>query len=201
MNNNHFAEVIESSLHAFKAQCWQWDRPPTFGSLVAVQDGTKTIFALVAQSEMGSMDPVHYPFPYQKTQEELRSEQPQIFEFLKTTFSGLIVGCREKGRITYLAPNTPPKIHAFVETVSGDLAREFFASSAYLHLVFASVQHMLSVDEFLLAVLHHHVDACLVSEQSLHEFLETFSLLTGNDYRRLKLFLQRIQPLYERKSL
>ena len=79
-----FSEVIDSSLHGFTAQSWQWDDFPAFGQLVTVQSGTRTLFGIVYQVHTGSMDPVRYPFPYQKTEAELLAEQPQIFEFLKT---------------------------------------------------------------------------------------------------------------------
>ena len=78
-----FAEVIESSLGVFTAQCWQWDYFPEFGSLVQVKSGGDRILGVVIQVQTGSMDPMRYPFPYQKTEDELRKEQPQIFEFLK----------------------------------------------------------------------------------------------------------------------
>ena len=86
------AEIIESSLQTFLGQCWQWDIMPQFGSLVIAQNGNRPLFGLVYQIQTGSMDPTRYPFAYQKTHEELRAEQPQIFEFLKTSFSCLCVG-------------------------------------------------------------------------------------------------------------
>ncbi len=97
--NKPFAEVIESSLHGWLAQSWQWDTFPSFGSIVTIQGKKRTHFGIVHQIQTGSMDPVRYPFPYQKTEEELLKEQPQIFEFLKTTFSCLIIGYQEKGSI------------------------------------------------------------------------------------------------------
>ena len=32
-----FAEIIESSLSSWRAQCWQWDTIPAFGSLVTIK--------------------------------------------------------------------------------------------------------------------------------------------------------------------
>src|SRR6478609_5317855 len=99
MNNNAFAEVIESSLQGFTAQCWQWDNSPTFGSMVTIAGKKRTLFGLVHQMHTGSTDPVRYPFAYQKTEEELLREQPQIFAFLKTSFMCLIIGYQEGGKI------------------------------------------------------------------------------------------------------
>lgn len=191
-----FAEVIESSLVGWMAQSWEWNVFPRFGSLVTLESKKYTLFGIVHQIQTGSMDPVRYPFPYQKTEEELLREQPQIFEFLKTTFSCLSIGYKEKGKIFYQFAPEPPKIHAFVAAASPLLSKEFFAHEQYLHVLFGLSGQILNVDELLLALLKTMRDMGCMNKQHVEAFLETFSLLTGNDYRRLKLFLQRAQPLF-----
>lgn len=195
-NNNQFSEVIESSLTSWTAQCWQWDSFPTYGAIVTVAGAARTFFGLVHQVQTGSMDPTRYPFPYQKTEEELLREQPQIFEFLKTTFSCLVVGYEEKGRIHYMLAPEPAKIHAFVGAANKELSHEFFADERYLHLVFNA--QLPNVDDLLLAILYNQAALGLLTEHKLGTFIHTFSLLTGNDYRRLKLFLQRAAPLVKK---
>lgn len=187
-----FAEVMESSLQTFVAQCWDWDKMPQFGSLVTVEDGKRTIFALVYQIQTGSMDPVRYPFPYKKTHQELLAEQPQIFEFLKTTFSCIALGYSEKSHIYHLMPPEPPKIHNFVCLATGEHYREFMAKNAYLPLIFAFSGAIGNIDELLLAILKNQaVFEGGLKPEKMADFIETYSMLTGNDYRRLKLFLQR----------
>lgn len=192
--NKPFAEIIESSLQTFLGQCWQWDKMPQFGSLVVVENGPKPIFGIVYQIQTGSMDPVRYPFPYQKTHEELLAEQPQIFEFLKTTFSCLALGYEQKGKIYYLIPSEPPKIHSFLTLANEEQNRLFFAQNRYLPLLF-SYSGPINIDELLLALLKHQADLKTLKNDRLQGFIQTYSLLTGNDYRRLKLFLQRIESL------
>lgn len=196
MSNKPFAEIMESSLQTFVAQCWEWDKMPQFGSLVTVEDGKRTIFALVYQIQTGSMDPVRYPFPYKKTHEELLAEQPQIFEFLKTNFSCISLGYQERGRIFHLMPSEPPKIHSFVSFATQERYREFMAKNGYLPLLFAFSGPLGNLDELLLAILKNQtqMEGSAKSEK-MADFIETYSLLTGNDYRRLKLFLQRAQVL------
>lgn len=194
-NNNAFAEVIESSLVSCLAQSWEWHKCPTFGSLVTIENKKHTIFGVVHQIQTGSMDPVRYPFPYQKTEEELLREQPQIFEFLKTTFSCLVIGYKEKGKILYQLAPEPPKIHTFVAIASLSLSKEFFAREQYLHILFGLVGQVHNLDELLLALLKTMRDNDCLHKKNIESFMESFSLLTGNDYRRLKLFLQRAQHL------
>jgi hypothetical protein len=194
-NNKPFAEIVESSLHSFVAQSWEWDKFPAFGSLVTVTCGTRTVVGIVHQIQTGSMDPGRYPFPYRKTEEELKQEQPQIFEFLRTTFTCLVLGYFEKGVAQYLLCPTPPKIHAFIQDISPELAQRYCSSPQYLHLLFGLGTQVFNLDELILAHLKNLHDAKLLPETRLAEFIETLTLLTGSDYRRLKLFLQRVQSL------
>lgn len=203
MNSKHsnaFAEVIESSLTGFLAQSWQWNTFPSFGSLVTSTSSTRTVLGIVHQIQTGSMDPIRYPFPYQKTEEELLNEQPQIFEFLKTTFSCLSVGYVEQGSMLYILPPEPVKIHAFVSPASAEISKQFFYSNNYLHVLFGLSNQIFNIDELLLALIKHQVTLGTVPTDRITHFMETFSLLTGNDYRRLKLFLQRVEPLISKNS-
>lgn len=195
MKHTAFAEVIESSLHSFTGQSWQWDRFPPFGSLVYIQNGLSTVYAIVHQVHTGSMDPQRTPFTYQKTQEELLAEQPQIFTFLKTSFSCLILGYEQKGKLYYTISPEPPKIHTFIYPMQADALKTFFYQETYLHTLFSSAQHISNLDELLLAIFKQHQDLGILTKPKLHQLIEVFSILTGNDYRRLKLFLQRVQHI------
>jgi hypothetical protein len=152
---------------------------------------------VVHQINTGSMDPSRYPFAYQKTYEELLAEQPQIFEFLKTTFACITVGYLEKGKIYYLTAPEPAPIHAFVSPMTPEVCRQFFACEQYLHLVFAAAGQLYSLDELLLALLKQQatLGTLVATPDRLTSFIEQFCLLTGNDYRRLKLFLQRAEGI------
>jgi hypothetical protein len=193
--DNCFAEVIESSLTGWLAQSWSWDKFPEFGSFVAIEGKKRTIFGIVHQVQTGSMDPVRYPFPYQKTEEELLKEQPQIFEFLKTTFSCVAIGYQEKKSISYLIAPEPPKIHAFITHPSTELSKIFFASTRYMHLLFTHSAQIFNMDELMLALLKQHIELNILTKDKINVFMQTYSLLIGNDYRRIKLFLQRAEHM------
>lgn len=190
-----YAEVIESSLNGFFAQSWRWDCPPSFGSLVVVEGKKRTIFGIVQQIKTGSSDPQRQAFAYQKTHEELMAEQPQIFELLKTSFYCLTLGYQEKGRLAYQLAPEPPLIHSFVSPASPELARQFFAHEGYLHLLFGAAGQLGNPDELLLAILVQHKQLGILTPERVNKLMQVFSVLTANDYRRLKLFLQRVEPL------
>lgn len=190
--NKHrsFAEIVESSLTGFTAQSWQWDKVPEFGSLVTITTKKRILFGVVHQIQTGSMEPGRYPFTYQKTEEELLAEQPQIFEFLKTNFDCLTLGYQEQEVMFHQIAPEPPKIHAFVAPATEIQYHHFFASHNYLPLLF-SAQNIHNLDELILALLKQAKTYKILTPEKLETFIETFSLLIGNDYRRLKLFLQR----------
>lgn len=196
-SSNPFAEIVESSLTQWRAQSWQWDDFPHFGSLVTVSSGTHTIIGLVHETNTGSMDPTRYPFPYKKTEEELRKEQPQIFDFLRTSFSCLTLGYYEKGTYHYTLCPQPPKIHAFVQAATDEQYRVFLAQNEYLHLLFNFTHPTITHDELLIALLKNMAEKSLITDQKITSLVEQFSLLTANDYRRLKVFLQRARGIIQ----
>ncbi len=201
IEKKYFAEVIESSLTSWLAQSWEWDMFPPFGSFVAIEGKKRTIFGIVHQVQTGSMDSVRYPFPYQKTEEELLREQPQIFEFLKTTFSCIAIGYQEKKSISYLIAPEPPKIHSFITHPSPEMSKNFFASTRYLHLLFTHSAQIFNIDELMLALLKQHIELGILTKEKINSFMQTYSLLTGNDYRRIKLFLQRAEHMLSSADL
>jgi hypothetical protein len=195
---DYFAEIIESNLETFLAQCWEWNFFPEFGSLVQVQNETGIIFGLVTQIKTGSMDPMRYPFPYQKTEEELRTEQPQIFEFLKTTFKAHIVGFKlhnNPNKIWYNLPTKPCKIHAFIKHCSSNLSNIFFKKFDFLHLLFEFSTQIPNLNELLLTILNNLSKKNHLNQELMNQFCQTMSLITGNDYRHLKLFLKRVEGI------
>jgi hypothetical protein len=220
-----FAEVIASSLTTFDAQCWQWDNFPQFGELVHVNAGDRTIFGLVVNTTTGSSEQGRTPHPYQKTETELREQQPHIFAFLKTIFTVQIVGYREKtefsdrtksgsqiksgtsgqsetssGQTKYLIPPTPCKIHAFVRHTHPAQSEVVLVNHDFLQLLFAFSSAIPSLDELLLVVLHNRAHAGTLTQDTLQEMSQEFSLHIGNDYRRLKRFLRRLEVILEQTS-
>jgi len=195
-NNNHFAEAIESTLHNFVAQSWHWDAAPPFGSLVIAHAGTRTIFGIVHHVQTGSADSTHRPIAYRKTEEELKRDQPQIFEFLQTMFSCTVVGYQDKGRTLYMVHPEPIKIHTMIRLANDSEYKDFVACDHYLSLLFGSGSTITSGDELFLSLLRHQAELGILNEHKLDQLITSFCMLTNNDYVRLKLLLQRIESFY-----
>ncbi len=199
-NNTHFlGEIIESSLALWMAQAWNWKQFPLFGSIIVVHSDSTTIFGLVHSINTGAPDGNRIPYAYQKTEAELMAEQPHIFAFLKTTVACVTIGFEKEGMILSQISPEPPRIHAFIAQASPQHIHHFLDNPDFLSLLF-SVQLMHSIEEVLLAFVAYVIDLKIISREQLknklHAHFDKFYFLTGNDYRRLSLFVQRIEMLF-----
>lgn len=194
-NKQAFAEIIHSSLEGWTGQSWTWDTFPAFGSLVNIITPEKTWIGIVHMVQTGSPDAHRQPFTYQKTEKELIQEQPHIFEFLQTTFACANVGFFKDNTLHYRLAPEPPKIHSFIEPCSERINEYFFTSAAYLPLLFSHTALTHHFEELCIALLAEQKQKHLLTQTTLYEFLETLALLYGNDYRKLKLFSNRLLSL------
>ena len=89
---SHVGEVVESSnATELVAEARQLHGAPSFGQFVRV-DSEVPIVGIVFNVFTHSIEPNRRPTAYGKTEDELRLEQPQIFELLRTEFQALVIG-------------------------------------------------------------------------------------------------------------
>ena len=103
----------------------------------------------------------------------------------------MILGFSEHDVMLYNRAPEPPKIHAFVSHATPLEYKRFFTCHNYLHIL-ASTQLTESFDELILGLLRNAHQQKLLDQTKLESFIEIYSLLIGNDYRRLKLFIERM---------
>jgi len=193
---NAIAEISASSLQEWQAICIKVDQPPLFGSFVIVQHGVQQYLGLVHHIATGPIDNLHQPFPLQRTHDELMRDYPHVQFFLQTIISCLALGHIIDSRIVLQWPPQPPPLHAPVMQASKNIYQELLIDHQYLSMIFyhKNIAHYL--DELLLAVLSRVNEQQLLTTPLLEQFVAQFSLLAGNDYRRLKLFLQRVERIF-----
>ena|SRR3990167_481005 len=184
--NRYFGEIIDSSLARWIAQSWKWDKFPNFGSLVVIEQGDLILYGVVSEIKTGSQDSSRLPYAYQKTEEELLKEQPQIFEFLNTIFTCVPLAYKN-GEIVYNLPPKPAKIHSFVREMDQEEMHLLDISSC-LPVIFGNSEFQ-SVDELLLALIKN----TQLDRSVINDFIDNFSLLSGSDYRRIKIFIKRLE--------
>jgi len=192
-----FAEVISSALHSYTAHCWSLEVVPEFGALVCIDSKNTTLFGIVTSLETGSSDPSRMPFPYQKTEAELQQQHPHIFEFIRTLFTVSLVGYkRGQEGITHTLPPTPASIHAFVRPATDAEQATFFSSPHFLSVLAGAGSNMPLFDELLVSVLTRLIGDDIITPTVFDHYYQTLTLLLGNDYRRLKLLLSRIETTH-----
>ena len=189
-----FAEIVESCLTYYRAQSWDYACTPAHGSLVVAEQDGLVIYALVYHSQMGTDDSVRTVHAYQKTQEELKRDQPQIFALLKTQFSVFVVGHERDNKLYYRCAPVPASLHAFVRHATLDEWRVFAQTVNYIPLLFGQ-QNLFNTDELLLALVGSLKQKKLAEEAFLVELLGMCMGLCDNDYRRVRFLAQRFEQV------
>lgn len=194
-STKYIGEVVNSSLSQWSTQAWQYDNYPDFGSVICIESGDTLIFGVVYYIRTGSDDPTRQPFAYQKSEEELRQEQPQIFEFLKTEFSCVPLGYQEGVNFIFAMPPKPPRIHSFARLATLEELKSLANNVGIVQALFSQYAKIDYFEELLLAFLRYLSQYSLVSRKLLLQVSEHLSLVTASDYRRLKLFMDRVGSL------
>ncbi len=190
MSTEYIAEVIESSTTDFTAQTRELHKAPPFGAFIKV--GTPvSVIGMVYDISTGSTDQNRRPIAYGKTEDELRNEQPQIFELLRTEIKAKIVGyCDHVGMRQQLPPH-PPRLHHFVYTCAPQEVRDFTGNFDYLRTL-AGIGGTLS-DELLIAAVQQTCQAHQeTSRPTLVRVGKELARLLRDDYDRLESILRRI---------
>ena len=115
MEESEIGEVIGSSNTELIAESSLLHNPPPFGSFIKIQ-AREPIYAVVFNAYTHSLEPNRLAIAYHRSEQELRDEQPQIFELLKTKFEAVIIGYESEGTIQHHLPPQPPRLHSFVYT-------------------------------------------------------------------------------------
>ncbi len=193
----YFAEVLESSLNTIRAQCWHTEHVPAHGALVAITDAQITLYALVYNCTTGSDNAVHAPYAYGKTPEQLHQEHPEIFMLLKTTFWAILIGYQEHHNMVYSCAQRPAPIHTFVRPATSEEYANVFARADALYALFGSGQLITNLDELLLALLKQIKIVGVLTPLLLETLVNTYTAFYAHDYRRVRVFAQRVQATCE----
>ncbi|MBM3887158.1 hypothetical protein FJ364_04465 [Candidatus Dependentiae bacterium] len=195
-----FAEVIESSIVQATGLCWDWAQLPTLCALIKIHQPPYTLFGCITNIKTGTNDPLRQPFAYQKTEAELRQEQPQIFAFLQTSFNIQILGYQKHGSsISYLLPPQPAKLHGFISYATEEEYRLFFNNPEFLNLFFLQNDTGIDQDELLLALLRNLKEVLGIDPVFIQNLCAYHSSMNRIDYKDLKRFMQRIQQFFDTK--
>ena len=156
------------------------------------------IYALVYGACTSSLEPSRRPSALGFADEdELRSQQPQIFELLRTEFSGLLVAYTPgdgKPLRRHLPPR-PPRIHSRVYPCTLDEVRMLTADLSFLRAILTpsgGAPAGMPSDELASACLRQARDAHPNDAEFLLRAGRTLAMLLAEEYDRLQAILRNI---------
>ena len=187
--SEYIGEVVESGTKGYVARSPRMGEAPPFGSFVRTDAGCP-VYGLVYEIITGSREPGRKPDAYDMSIEELRREQPQIFELLKTEFHVLTLGYLEAGKIRFALSPLPPPIHSFVFECTDEEKEALSSEDFFLRAIISApnvpaddliISSLLSAQE----VRKYDMDFMVRMGKSLSRFLK-------DDYERLASILRRL---------
>jgi hypothetical protein len=185
----HVGEVVESSTTELIAQARELHGAPSFGQFVRVE-AAMPVVGIVFNVFTHSIEANRRPTAYGKTEAELRLEQPQIFELLRTEFQALVIGYLDGDESVQILPPQPARIHSFVYLCSDEQVRAFTRTDDYLRSILNTSK--VPTDELVIAVLRHAVRAHGHAPSYLVQMGKELSRLLSDDYDRLSSIIRRV---------
>lgn len=196
MPTEHIGEVIEAHSMGFRFQLKPSDMDsqkdlPALGSLVKVhlQERAHHVLGLVYHVETKSIDSIHRPVALNMTRQELREQQPQIFDLLKTDVLALTLGYQEGRTYFQYLPPYPPLIHDFVYACTPDEIHDFTERLIFLRTLLSNPN---THDEVIAAFLRHSYQMRKHDQVFLKKAGQELSRLLKDDYDRLVSIVQRL---------
>ena len=156
------------------------------------------VYALVYGANTASLEPNRRPSALGFADEdEMRLQQPQIFELLRTEFSGLLIAYAEGGDkpLRRHLPPLPPRIHSRVYPCTPEETRLLTEDLSFLRgLLLPSGGALAGVpsDELAAACLRQAREAHPDDQAFLLKAGRTLATLLATDYERLQAILRNV---------
>ncbi|MEO7716091.1 MAG: hypothetical protein ABIY70_07805 [Capsulimonas sp.] len=178
------------------------DEPDPFALPMGAELPTKdailppAVYALVFGSETASLEQGRRPSALgYEDEEELRAQQPQIFELLRTEFSGLLIAYSDgdKGLRRHLPPRSP-RVHSRVYPCTDEEVRVLTGDLSFLRglLNGSGALGGAPTDELVSACLRQAAPAQLNEQAFLLRAGKTLAGFLSEDYDRLQAILRSI---------
>ena len=175
-----------------------FDTPPLAPPSLEMSPLPAATYALVFNACTSSLEPSRRPSALGFADEdEMRRQQPQIFELLRTEFSGLLIAYSpgDGGALRRHLPPRPPRIHSRVYECSPDDVRLLTADLGFLRGILLGASGVLGgapADELAAACLRQARAAHPGDEAFLLGAGRTLAQILADDYERLQAILRSV---------
>lgn len=187
-------EVVETSTTRLVAQTCELEAAPAFGSLIRVDAPAGPIFGLVFDVQTGGLEAGAQAVMRGRRgvrDEAIFQENPDLRAVLRTSFSALIVGFQEAGRIRQYLPPHPPRLHWSVYTCTTEQTAAFGEQLDYLQTVLGAADA--PADELAAAQLRLARTARAAEVSFETRAGRELARLLKRDYDRLSAILRRLR--------
>ncbi len=156
------------------------------------------VYALVYGANTASLEPNRRPSALGfEDEEEMRKRQPQIFELLRTEFSGLLIAYSEGGDkpLRRHLPPLPPRIHSRVYPCTPGETMALTEDLSFLRSILLPSGGALAgvpSDELAAACLRQARESHPDDQAFLLRAGQTLAKLMANDYERLQAILRNV---------
>jgi hypothetical protein len=156
------------------------------------------VYALVYGANTASLEPNRRPSALGfEDEDEMLSKQPQIFELLRTEFSGLLIAYSEGGDkpLRRHLPPLPPRIHSWVYPCTPEETRLLTEDLSFLRSVLLPSGGALAgvpSDELAAACLRLARETHPDDQIFLIRAGQTLARFMANDYERLQAILRNV---------
>ncbi len=185
----HIGEVVESTTKNYIARSPNIGESPAFGTFVKT-DSSPVVYGLVYEIITGSKDPGRPITAHNMGIDELRREQPQIFELLKTEFHVLSLAYGETGGVRFSLSPIPPPIHSFIYECTSEEMQELSSEDFFLRAIISSPG--LPVDDLIISSLYHARNVRDGDQDYVVQMGKSLSRFFRDDYERLSSILRRV---------
>ncbi len=184
-------EIVESSTSHFTSESRELNGAPPFGSFVKTL-GALPVYGLVFNVCTHSIEPNRRATAYGLTEQQLREEQPQIFELLKTEFEAVIIGYGDDKGPQQVLPPQPPGIHSFVFPCTESEIKALTNSGDFLRSILCGNGNRLPADDLIIASVRNAWAARAFDMPYLVGIGKDLCRLIRDDYDRLSSIMRRV---------
>lgn len=188
----HCAEITKGSLTNWSGYAHDVRQPPPFGALITMHNSNSLLWGFVTDIITQTTDNIYGVYPYALSEQELQREHPEISGALLTEVQGIIIGQRNPTTRTIHRASTPPPLHAHVTCATADQYRQLMEAGDFFPILLAIINDPTLADEIAAALITQLTMQEMLTGVYRYSYAEWFFRATGNDYGRLKKFLQRL---------
>ncbi len=199
-----FGEVVESQITKITVECWKEkllapEYLPNFASLIKIESTWGRTFACVHAIKTGSAHPHSRAIAFGLTHEQLKSQQPQIFDLISTWIEAKIFGhsltTESSLKTVFSNAPRPCNLHEFATIVSKEEFLELAERPMFFFYLLKSLGKDVDIDQVAFCLIARLARLKSLDEQFFTDFYEQYCHLPDTCSSRARLLFLSLEQL------